>query len=63
MFGLGIGELLIILVAVFLFFNRKLPDLGASFGSAIRKFKKALNEPDEIDVTPPKESRKHPDGK
>ncbi len=62
MFGLGIGELLIILVVVFLVFNRRLPDVGASFGSAIRKFKKALHEPDEIDVTPPKESNKRRDG-
>ena len=62
MFGLGIGELVIILVVVFLFFNRRLPDVGASFGSAIRKFKKALHEPDEIDITPSNDSHKHRDG-
>jgi sec-independent protein translocase protein TatA len=58
MFGLGIGELLIILVVAVLFFNRRLPDLGESFGAAIRKFKRALNEPDEIDITPPDQSKK-----
>jgi sec-independent protein translocase protein TatA len=58
MFGLGIGELLIVLAVVVLFFNRRLPDVAASFGSAIRKFKKAVNEPDEIDITPPDESKK-----
>jgi sec-independent protein translocase protein TatA len=63
MFGLGMGEFLIILAVVILFFNRRLPDLGASFGSAIRKFKKALHEPDEIDITPPDEAKKRGDGK
>ena len=64
MFGLGLGELLIILAVVILFFNRRLPDLGGSFGSAIRKFKKALREPDEIDITPPADqSKNRPDGK
>lgn len=52
MFGLGIGELLAILVIVVVLFNRRLPDLGESFGAAIRKFRKALKEPDEIDITP-----------
>jgi sec-independent protein translocase protein TatA len=63
MFGLGVGELLVILAVVILFFNRRLPDLGGSFGSAIKKFKKALNEPDEIDITPPDQSEKRSDGK
>jgi sec-independent protein translocase protein TatA len=63
MFGLGIGELLIILAVLVLFFNRRLPDLGESFGAAIRKFKKAINEPEEIDITPPDESTKRPDKK
>lgn len=63
MFGLGLGELLIILAVVILVFNRRLPDLGGSFGSAIRKFKKALREPDEIDITPPDQSKNRPDGK
>lgn len=59
MFGLGIGELLIILVIVVLLFSRRLPDLGASFGAAIRKFRKAVKEPDEIDITPKQNSGKH----
>jgi TatA/E family protein of Tat protein translocase len=46
MFGLGLGELLLILAVVIVFFNRRLPDLGESFGSAIRRFKKPLHEPD-----------------
>jgi sec-independent protein translocase protein TatA len=63
MFGLGLGELLIILVVVLLLFNRRLPDLAGSFGAAIRKFKKGLNEPDEIDITPAKQSKRSSDGK
>jgi sec-independent protein translocase protein TatA len=58
MFGLGVGELLIILALVILVFNRRLPDVGGSFGAAIKRFKKAMNEPDEIDITPPDESKK-----
>ncbi|MGE5305998.1 MAG: twin-arginine translocase TatA/TatE family subunit [Alphaproteobacteria bacterium] len=52
MFGLGLGELLVVLVIVMVLFNRRLPDLGESLGKTIRKFKKSLQEPDEIDVTP-----------
>ena len=56
MFGLGIGELLIILVIVVVLFSRRLPDLGESFGAAIRKFRKAVKESDEIDITPKQNS-------
>jgi len=52
MFGLGIWELLIILVLVLVLFGRKLPDLGEGLGKGIRNFRKTIKEPDEIDVTP-----------
>jgi sec-independent protein translocase protein TatA len=52
MFGLGLGELLVVLVIVVVVFNRRLPDLGESFGKSVRKFRKAMREPDEIDITP-----------
>ena len=58
MFGLGIGELLVVLVIVIVVFSRRLPDLGDGIGKSIRKFRKAVNEPDEIDVTPKKDSGK-----
>lgn len=58
MFGLGLGELLIILAIVLVLFNRRLPDLGESLGKSIRKFRKAVVEPDEIDVTPKDDSEK-----
>jgi sec-independent protein translocase protein TatA len=52
MFGLGLGELLVVLIIVVLLFNRRLPDLGESLGLTVRKFRKAMREPDEIDITP-----------
>ncbi len=58
MFGLGIWELLIILVVVLVFFSRKLPDLGESLGKGIRSFRKALSQPDEIDITPTENEEK-----
>jgi sec-independent protein translocase protein TatA len=58
MFGLGLGELLVVLVIVILLFNRRLPDLGESLGKTVRKFRKSLQEADEIDVTPRDESDK-----
>jgi sec-independent protein translocase protein TatA len=54
MFGLGMPELLVILVIVFFFFGAKrLPEISGGIGKAIKNFKKAVSEPDEIDVTPP----------
>ena len=58
MFGLGIGELLIIIVIAMAVFSRRLPDLGESLGRSVKKFRKAMNEPDEVDITPKKDSQK-----
>lgn len=55
--GLGIWELLLILVIVLIIFGaNKLPEIGGGMGKAIRNFKKATNEPNEIDVTPKEDS-------
>lgn len=55
MFGIGVSELIIILVIVLLIYGgKRLPELGSSFGKAIRNFRTAGSEPEEIDVTPGK---------
>ncbi len=54
--GLGIWELLLILGIVLVIFGaNKLPEIGGGMGKAIRNFKKATSEPEEIDVTPKKD--------
>lgn len=59
MFGLGTQELLIILVIVIVLFGAtRLPQIGKGIGEAIRNFKKATSEKDEIDVTPKKDEEK-----
>ncbi|MDR1777550.1 MAG: twin-arginine translocase TatA/TatE family subunit [Desulfovibrio sp.] len=53
MFGIGMQELLVILVVVLLVFgSKKLPEIGGGLGRAIRNFRRASTEPDEIDITP-----------
>ena len=57
--GFGVWELLIILVIVLVIFGaKKLPEIGGGIGQAISNFKRATNEPDEIDVTPKSEEDK-----
>jgi sec-independent protein translocase protein TatA len=56
MFGIGTTELLVILgIVVVLFGARRLPEIGAGMGKAIKNFKSALSGQDEIDVTPKKQ--------
>src|SRR6185369_9774388 len=45
MFGMGMGELLVILLIALLFLGpKKLPDLASTLGKAIRQFRKATSE-------------------
>ncbi|EGJ51296.1 twin-arginine translocase TatA/TatE family subunit [Desulfocurvibacter africanus] len=53
MFGIGMPELIIILVIILIIFGaNKLPEIGGGLGRAIKNFRKATNEPEEIDITP-----------
>jgi len=54
MFGsFGWMELLLILFIVLIIFGAgKIPQLGEGLGKAIKGFKKSVNEPDAVDVTP-----------
>ncbi len=55
MFGLGLQEVLLILLLVTLIFGaRRLPEVGAGLGKAIKNFKAGVSGKDEIDVTPAK---------
>ncbi len=59
MFGIGMQELLIILVLVLIVFGAKrLPEIGGGLGKAIRNFKQGATEPDEIDLSAKKNSAK-----
>ena len=52
MFGLGLQELMIILViALVIFGPTKLPQIGSGLGKAIRDFKKGVSDDDPEDAT------------
>ena len=54
MFGIGVPEMLVVLVIIFIVFGAgKLPEIGGAIGRSIKNFKKASQEPEKLDVPPP----------
>lgn len=57
MFTVGPMQILLVLLIILVIFGaRRLPEIGGGLGKAIRNFRKASTEPDEIDVTNDKKS-------
>ena len=52
MFGIGMPELLIILVIILIIFGAgKLPEIGGAIGKGIKNFKKSFQDTDEVENT------------
>jgi len=56
--GIGMRELIVILLVVLLLFGaKKLRTIGSDLGAAVKGFKKSMNEGEEEELNPPRQIR------
>jgi sec-independent protein translocase protein TatA len=55
MFGIGMPELIVILVIIMIIFGaNKLPQMGSGLANGIRNFKKGMDEKEDAEAAPKK---------